>query len=221
MNKIVARVRREVISLYLEGEELLSFGSYLLVLGTLIAAIGETGVYQEEINTKLIRDGNAVQAVGNTFQGIGRIKIGEKPEERMNVLGIVGCFVQAGGNTTNSLAANEEIESPSPAVTRINALGSTIQSMGAALEAAGVERKEERSLNDVEAFGNTLISIGAILDAIGILAAEEKRVQKRILLATGGWLEFLGAVIEAYVIQVNRKESVEKKNHERGNSFFW
>lgn len=187
--------------MYVEGEELLSFGSFLLALGALIAAIGETGASpDEDINKKLIRDGNAVQAVANTLQGVGRLKLSDEPEEDMNGLGIIGTFVQASGNTINSIATNEERENPSPDVTRLNTWGSVIQSIGAALETAGVEKTEESATPNLEVVGNSLITLGATLDAIGILTSDEKEKQKRILLATGGWVEFFGAVIVAYAI---------------------
>lgn len=187
--------------LYVEGEELLSFGSFLLALGALIAAIGETGASpDEDINKKLIRDGNAVQAAANTLQGVGRLKLSDEPEEDMNGLGIIGTFVQASGNAINSIATNEERENPSPDVTRLNTWGSVIQSMGAALETAGVVKTEESATPNLEVVGNSLITLGATLDAIGILTSDEKEKQKQILLATGGWVEFFGAVIVAYAI---------------------
>ncbi|CAM3814347.1 hypothetical protein GCM10009865_02690 [Aeromicrobium ponti] len=188
--------------MYLSGEEYLSFGSYFLVLGTLISAIGETmqGSDLKNINKKLIRDGNAVQALGNSLQGFGRIRLTEKIEEDSHLYGIIGCFMQAGGNTINSAASNIEIENPSPAITRFNSVGSSVQSMGAALEAAGEANRESDHLNNLEVLGSSLISVAAMLDSAGILIRDEMSIQKRLLLATGGWLEFIGASIGAYAI---------------------
>lgn len=81
-----------------------------------------------------------------------------------------------------------------------NSLGSTIQSMGAALEAAGVENSENNMLSNLDTLGYSLISASAILDAIGILIEDEMSIQKRLLLAAGGWLEIIGAIHGAYVI---------------------
>ncbi|MFC0475800.1 DUF6944 family repetitive protein [Robertmurraya beringensis] len=190
-----------MISLYLEGEELNVVGANLLAIGAFISAVGETGAHPvEEINKKLIRDGNAVQAVGNTLQGVGRLKLMDDAEEEKNVLGMVGTFVQASGNTINSLATNVEIESPSEENTRFNSLGSTIQSMGAALEATGVAQVGEGTSPNLELAGLSLITLGTILDSIGVLTSEEKEKQKRILLFTGGWVEFVGTVLIAYAI---------------------
>jgi hypothetical protein len=187
--------------LYVEGEELLSVGSYLLALGAFIAAVGEMGASPEgDTNKRLIRDGNAVQAVANALQGVGRLKLIDEPEEDMNVLGMIGTFVQASGNAINSFATNEERENPSLDVTRLNTLGSVIQSMGAGLETAGVVHEEESTTPNLEIVGNSLITLGATLDAIGILTPDEKKNLKRILLATGGWVEFAGAIIVAYAI---------------------
>ncbi|MEH6986323.1 DUF6944 family repetitive protein [Cytobacillus firmus] len=186
--------------MYLEGDDLLTVGAYFLVAGTFISAIGETMKPDESnVNKKLIRDGNGVQAVGNSIQGFGRISLAEGSEPA-NLYGIIGSFTQAGGNSINSAANNIEIQNPSVSVSVFNSLGSTIQSMGAALEAAGVENGENNMLSNLETLGYSLISASATLDAIGILIEDEKSIQKRLLLAAGGWLEFIGAVLGAYVI---------------------
>ncbi|MGY6211078.1 DUF6944 family repetitive protein [Cytobacillus firmus] len=186
--------------MYLEGDDLLTVGAYFLVAGTFISAIGETMKPDESnVNKKLIRNGNGVQAVGNSIQGFGRISLAEGSEPA-NLYGIIGSFTQAGGNSINSAANNIEIQNPSVSVSGFNSLGSTIQSMGAALEAAGVENGENNMLSNLETLGYSLISASATLDAIGILIEDEKSIQKRLLLAAGGWLEFIGAVLGAYVI---------------------
>lgn len=186
--------------MYLEGDDLLTVGAYFLVAGTFISAIGETMKPDvNNVNKKLIRDGNGVQVVGNSLQGFGRISLAEG-NEAANLYGIIGSFTQAGGNSINTAANNIEIQNPSVSVSGFNSLGSTIQSMGAALEAAGVENDENNLLSNLETLGNSLISVSAILDAIGILIEDEKSIQKRVLLAAGGWLEFIGAVLGAYVI---------------------
>ncbi|URT68789.1 DUF6944 family repetitive protein [Cytobacillus firmus] len=186
--------------MYLEGDDLLTVGAYFLVAGTFISAIGETMKPDvNNVNKKLIRDGNGVQAVGNSLQGFGRISLAEG-NETANLYGIIGSFTQAGGNSINTAANNIEIQNPSISVSGFNSLGSTIQSMGAALEAAGVENDENNLLSNLETLSYSLISVSAILDAIGILIEDEKSIQKRVLLAAGGWLEFIGAVLGAYVI---------------------
>jgi hypothetical protein len=186
--------------MYLEGDDLLTVGAYFLVAGTFISAIGETmNPDANNVNKKLIRDGNGVQAVGNSLQGFGRISLAEG-NETANLYGIIGSFTQAGGNSINTAANNIEIQNPSVSVSGFNSLGSTIQSMGAALEAAGVENGENNMLSNLETLGYSLISVSAILDAIGILIEDEKSIPKRVLLAAGGWLEFIGAVLGAYVI---------------------
>ncbi|MBG9451049.1 hypothetical protein LIS77_13030 [Cytobacillus firmus] len=186
--------------MYLEGDDLLTVGAYFLVAGTFISAIGETMKPDvNNVNKKLIRDGNGVQAVGNSLQGFGRISLAEG-NETANLYGIIGSFTQAGGNSINTAANNIEIQNPSVSVSGFNSLGSTIQSMGAALEAAGVENDENNLLSNLETLGYSLISVSAILDAIGILIEDEKSIQKRVLLAAGGWFEFIGAVLGAYVI---------------------
>lgn len=186
--------------MYLEGDDLLTIGAYFLVTGTFISAIGETMKPDESnVNKILIRDGNGVQAVGNSLQGFGRISLAEGSEPA-NLYGIIGSFTQAGGNSINSAANNIEIQNPSVSVSGFNSLGSTIQSLGAALEASGVGNEENNMLRNLKTLGYSLISISAILDAIGILIEDETSIQKRVLLAAGGWLEFIGAVLGAYVI---------------------
>lgn len=68
------------------------------------------------------------------------------------------------------------------------------------MEAAGVANSENNILSNLETLGYSLISVSAILDAIGILIEDEESIQKRLLLAAGGWLEFIGASLGAYVI---------------------
>ncbi|WP_232233750.1 DUF6944 family repetitive protein [Bacillus sp. J33] len=175
--------------MYLDGEEYLSIGSYLLVIGTFVSAVGETiyGTELENLNNKLIRDGNAVQALGNSFQGFGRISLSDI-EEESNVYSIMGCFTQAGGNTLNSAATNLEIESPSAESTRLNSLGSSVQSMGAALEAYGLANSKSDYFIKLEVLGSSLISIAALLDSIGILARDENSLQKEFFLQRAdGW----------------------------------
>lgn len=194
--------------MYFEGEDLLSIGSYLLVAGTFISAIGDTlKPDKTNFNKKLIRDGNGVQAVGNGLQGFGRIRLAES-EEEVNFYGIIGSFTQAGGNTINTVAVNNEIQDSTLSETRFNSLGSSIQSMGAALEAKGVKQNRRNILNQLEVIGYSLISIGALLDSAGLLITDELSIQRRLLLAAGGWLEFLGAVLGAYVIIQTAKEPV-------------
>ena len=80
--------------------------------------------------------------------------------------------------------------------------------------------EENGSLYENKAFGNLLISIGTLIDAIAIITPEEKEKQRRILLATGGWIEFTGSVIEAYgVIQnINEKKATKNKyNYRKGD----
>ncbi|WP_370223163.1 hypothetical protein [Cytobacillus sp.] len=195
--------------MYLEGDDLLTIGAYFLVAGTFISAIGETMKPDENnFNKKLIRDGNGVQAVGNSLQGFGRISVAEGNEEAANLYGIIGSFTQAGGNSINTAANNIEIQNPSVSVSGFNSLGSTIQSMGAALEAAGVANEENNILSNLETLGYSLISVSAILDALGILIEDEESIQKRLLLAAGGWLEFIGASLGAYVIIQAADETV-------------
>ncbi|KON88217.1 hypothetical protein AF332_16335 [Sporosarcina globispora] len=195
--------------MYLEGDDLLTIGAYFLVAGTYISAIGATMKPDDNnFNKKLIRDGNGIQAVGNSLQGFGRISLAEGNEEAGNLYGIVGSFTQAGGNSINTAANNFEIQDPSVSVSGFNSLGSTIQSMGAALEAAGVANGENNILSKLEALGYTLISLSAILDAIGILIEDEISIQKRLLLAAGGWGEFIGAALGAYVIIQAAEETV-------------
>lgn len=186
--------------MYLEGDELLTIGAYLLVAGTFISAVGETmDPADNSLNKRLIRDGNGVQAVGNSFQGFGRIHLAEGIEDT-DLYGIIGSFTQAGGNSINTAASNSGLQNPSVSVSGFDALGSTIQSMGAALEARGVEYGENILLSNLEALGYSFISVATILDAIGILIEDEQCIKKRVLLAAGGWLEFIGAVIGAYAL---------------------
>ncbi|MFS0658229.1 hypothetical protein AB1L07_05245 [Niallia alba] len=213
-------------SLMIDKEDLLIIGSYLLVTGTFLSAVGESSIDADDrVNIRRIRDGNFIQAIANSFHGVGRTLRYEKEEELVSRLEIIGAYVQVGGNSLNYAAANASIPNPTPLnpeVVKLDALGSVVQSIGAAIEVAGVVFEENGSLYENKAFGNLLISIGTLIDAIAIITPEEKEKPRRILLATGGWIEFTGSVIEAYAIiqNINEKKATKNKYNYRNQALF-
>lgn len=202
-----------------QGEDLLLAGAWFLVIGTTISAAGQTRlVATGDINGKESTViGNSVEAFGNALQGVGRGKINTADPSIPGKIAEAGCWVQAGGNTTNAVGIQQEVngevaqenleeeesiteeekkeleeffENVQDNGEQINGLGSTVQSSGALLEAYGVAHMKPSISTPYEVVGNTVIAFGSAVDAVGsvfILQDQEE---------TGEWIELAGAYIQ-------------------------
>lgn len=113
--------------------DLIQVGAFLVVFGTLFTATGQTKVTinHDEEGKRFIIKGNGVEGFGNTLQAIGKQKEGQ------STISILGSWLQAGGNFTNSVATTIELEGAEVEGVPLNMIGSGVQSIGAALEAKG------------------------------------------------------------------------------------
>lgn len=183
------------------GEELVITGAWFLLFGTLTSAVGVTIKHHIGTNfgKKLFSKGNAIEAFGNSIQSVGREKLikSESESEENNHLTtiLLGSWIQAAGNATNTLATELEISGSIEQGERLNALGSVIQSIGASFEAKGATH-EEGVLVKFEVFGNELIAIGALIDGIGNVALlNQQDTIGEQLLFFGSWVQVLGSIL--------------------------
>ena len=171
--------------------DLIFIGALLVVLGTLTTATGQTKVTVtlDEEGKRLIIKGNGVEGFGNTLQAIGRQREGQ------STISIFGSWLQAGGNFTNSVATNIELEGEELEGASLNMIGSGIQSIGAALEAKG-ELEHTHSMNlELEVIGFKLISIGSLIDTYGdALVLKDKIKLGNTVLLVGAWIQVVGAI---------------------------
>ncbi len=186
-------------------EELIIAGAILLVVGTVIAAVGQTreSIYNEESGRVLVIQGNGVEAVANTLQAIGRTKQFEKERFQPDLYTIIGCWIQAAGNTTNAVATTLEIQGNEEEGTPLNALGSGVQSVGAGFEAVGLSARPTRR-GRVEVLGNEFIAVGSAIESSGhISRINEQETTGKILLFVGSWAIVVGALLELYGFTIN------------------
>ncbi|MGE8079995.1 DUF6944 family repetitive protein [Peribacillus loiseleuriae] len=189
-----------------QGEDLIITGAGFLVAGTIISAIGATNVIitGTDNGLELVARGNAVEGFGNVLQAIGRTKVYEIEGREEEILSIVGCWFQAGGNFTNTVANEVILEGTEEEEgLRVNALGSGVQSVGASLEAVGAP--VDRPL---ESTGNWVIALGSSIDSIAnLFTLQDKKKKGDALAVIGSYLEVVGALIELYALTSLREES--------------
>lgn len=128
------------------------------------------------------------------------------------ILSIVGCWFQAGGNFTNTIANEVILEgSEEEEGLRLNALGSGVQSVGASLEAVGAPVDRQ-----LESTGNWVIALGSSIDSIANLSIlQDKKKQGDTLAVFGSYLEVVGALIVLYELSSLRGENLSETEHNR------
>jgi hypothetical protein len=174
-------------------------GAWIQVLGTVIAAIGETILVKEEhVGFRLVSLGNGIEAAGNSLQAVWAEKVSVVSEgERLR---ITGGWIQAAGNLTNVRAAELQFSGEEIEGLHLDVIGDSVQSIGAALEAYGASIGNATFKNQLTA-GNTIQSLGAVLEAIGetYILKEEREIGLEIT-AFGSYAQAAGAVIAAVAL---------------------
>ncbi|QFF98444.1 hypothetical protein PB01_06165 [Psychrobacillus glaciei] len=186
------------------GEELIFSGAWVIVIGTIISAIGQT----KETTTgtpkgaKLVAQGNAIEAFGNSLQALGNTELFLEEKEPFRMDNIIGCWLQAGGNSTNTVATEIEIHSSEEEGLRLNAVGSGVQGLGAVYEAVGAVAGKSPTKN-LEATGNSLVALGAFLDAAGNISILNKLdISGETLELIGSWTQVIGACTELIALAI-------------------
>ncbi|WP_100333941.1 DUF6944 family repetitive protein [Bacillus alkalisoli] len=172
-------------------------GAWLQSIGTLIVAVAET----EYVNNQtpiydLIIIGNSFQGIGNSLQGFAGIL--QQPES--DPISILGSFTQASGNATGVYSAALNIQSLTTKSQDYNILGSSLQSLGAGLEASSESTQSDPFSLEIT-IGYSLQSLGAGLEAIGgLYVKKSKSTTGNLMTLIGSYLQFYGATIAAIAI---------------------
>jgi hypothetical protein len=186
------------------GEELIYSGAWVILIGTVISALGLTSEATTEspMGANLFSQGNAIEAFGNSLQALGNTELFQEDKEQFRIDSIIGCWLQFGGNSTNTVATEIEINTSEEEGYRLNAVGSGVQALGAVYEAVGAAEGISPTKN-LEATGNSLIALGAFLDAAGyvFLLKKLETLGERLALI-GGWTQVLGASAEVIALTI-------------------
>ncbi|MGE6377912.1 DUF6944 family repetitive protein [Peribacillus muralis] len=180
------------------GDDLLISGAWLLGIGTLAGAIGQTQqtLTGTNLGKDLVLKGNGIEAFGNALQAIGRTKMLDQENVIPETYFIFGAWLEAAGNATNVAGINMQLNGSDAEGTKTDALGSGIQGLGAAFEAFGAFLSEDSISRSLEMRGNALIAAGSFFESIGniFILNEKNRMGEQILLL-GSWAQVAGAFI--------------------------
>ncbi|MFJ7755376.1 DUF6944 family repetitive protein [Peribacillus muralis] len=180
------------------GDDLLISGAWLLGIGTLAGAIGQTQqtLTGTNLGKDLVLKGNGIEAFGNVLQAIGRTKMLDQENVIPETYFIFGAWLEAAGNATNVAGINMQLNGSDAEGTKTDAIGSGIQGLGAAFEAFGAFLSEDSISRPLEMKGNALIAAGSFFESIGniFILNEKTRMGEQILLL-GSWAQVAGAFI--------------------------
>ncbi|MFF2752462.1 DUF6944 family repetitive protein [Psychrobacillus sp. NPDC058041] len=202
------------------GDELIYSGAWLILIGAIISALGVTREATTEslMGAKLVGQGNAIGAFGNTLQALGNTELFQEDKEQFRNDIIIGCWLQAAGNSTNTVATEIEINTSEEEGHRLNVVGSGVLGLGAAYEAVGAAEGNSPTKN-LEVTGNSLIALGAFLDAAGnvFLLKKLETLGDRLALI-GGWTQVAGASVN--VIAITSASNIEE-THQKNMEYYW
>ncbi|QFF98454.1 hypothetical protein PB01_06225 [Psychrobacillus glaciei] len=207
------------------GEELIYSGAWVLVIGTTISALGQTKeiTMGDPNGAKWVAQGNAIQAFGNSLQGLGNIELFLEEKEPFQLDAIIGAWLQVGGNITDIVATDFEIHTSKEDGLRLNAVGSGVQGVGAAYEAVGAAAGKSPTKN-LEVTGNSLFALGAFLDATGsVFVLNKMDTSGDRLSLIGSWVQVVGACVEviALTIASNINLAQQKREVDDGIGYYW
>ncbi|MDX8342746.1 DUF6944 family repetitive protein [Rossellomorea sp. YZS02] len=179
-------------------------GVWTQVVGTVIAAIGETMIIREErlnqepVGLRLVSIGNGFEAAGNALQAVGAEKLSDGSIGE--TYRVIGDWIQASGNVTNVYAAELQFSGKELEGLNLDIFGDTVQSIGAGLEAYGATLST-RAYSQLLAYGNTLQSLGAALEAVGEVYILKEMKDLGLQITTfGSYAQAAGATIAAIAL---------------------
>ncbi|MBW3112768.1 hypothetical protein KYJ26_13055 [Bacillus sp. MCCB 382] len=179
-------------------------GVWTQVVGTVIAAIGETMIIREErlnqepVGLRLVSIGNGFEAAGNALQAVGAEKLSDGSIGE--TYRVIGDWIQASGNVTNVYAAELQFSGKELEGLNLDIFGDTVQSIGAVLEAYGATLST-RDYSQLLAYGNTLQSLGAALEAVGEVYILKEMKDLGLQITTfGSYAQAAGATIAAIAL---------------------
>ena len=185
------------------GEELIYSGSWIIAVGTVIAALGVTQetMTGEEQGKELVAKGSAIEAFGNTFQALGNTALFLDEKRQSSIQTIIGCWLQAGGNSTIAIGTEIEIHESEDEGLRLNAIGSGVQSLGAAFQASGAAEAELSITRNLEVASENLTTLGALLESIGSIFLLSKKDLSGVRLSLiGSWIQVVASFLEVYTL---------------------
>lgn len=179
-------------------------GVWTQVVGTVIAAIGETMIIREErldldpLGYRVVSIGNGFEAAGNSLQAVGAEKLSDGSIGE--TYRVIGDWIQASGNVTNVYAAELQFSGKELEGLNLDIFGDTVQSIGAGLEAYGATLST-RAYSQLLAYGNTLQSLGAALEAVGEVYILREMTDIGLQITTfGSYAQAAGATIAAIAL---------------------
>lgn len=179
-------------------------GVWTQVVGTVIAAIGETMIIREErldlapLGYRVVSIGNGFEATGNSLQAVGAEKLSDGSIGE--TYRVIGDWIQASGNVTNVYAAELQFSGKELEGLNLDVFGDTVQSIGAGLEAYGATLST-RAYSQLLAYGNTLQSLGAALEAVGEVYILREMTDIGLQITTfGSYAQAAGATIAAIAL---------------------
>lgn len=174
-------------------EHLIVTGSWLDVIGLILSAIGATKEIKREsdLAKQMIIVGEGIQAIGASLIAIG---VEDADQAR-------GSWIEAAGAGTTSYGVAVQKAGNTQSGIRIEILGDTLQSLGAALSAAAED-------NRILVAASKIVSAGAALEAIGaVYSLHGKEEKGKRINALGSWIQTLGGTISAIVVTKEFKAS--------------
>lgn len=186
------------------GEELIYTGAWVVLIGTVITAVGQTKVTTNGSTkgSKLVAQGNAIEAFGNSIQALGNEKLFLEERESSQIATITGAWLQAVGNVTNTVATEIEINTSKEEGLRLNAIGSGIQGVGAVYEAVGAAEGNSPTKN-LEVTGSSLLALGSFLDATeSVFVINKLDTSGKRLAFIGSWTQVIGAYTEVIAFTI-------------------
>ncbi|QHE60141.1 hypothetical protein FHE72_03190 [Rossellomorea vietnamensis] len=179
-------------------------GVWTQVVGTVIAAIGETMIIREErldldpLGYRVVSIGNGFEATGNALQAVGAEKLSDGSIGE--TYRVIGDWIQFSGNVTNVYAAELQFSGKELEGLNLDVFGDTVQSIGAGLEAYGATLST-RAYSQLLAYGNTLQSLGAALEAVGEVYILREMTDIGLQITTfGSYAQAAGATIAAIAL---------------------
>lgn len=190
-------------------------GNGVEAFGNVLQGIGRGKIYDltRTEATLLSTIGCWLQAIGNTTnavatqQAIDGELLEEEEEENQeegNEFAQNG-YEKCGTQLEDAQQLREEGE-------RLDAIGSSVQSAGAAFEAYGIAEEDPYPTQELEVTANILIGLGSAIEAIGnVNFLQGNEDQADILKLVGIWIEVLGSVMEVYSVTI---ELIDFENEE-------
>ena len=158
------------------GTHLFGIMDYSYGYGYRRLGITQESMTKEEQGKELVAKGSAIEAFGNIIQALGNTALFLDEKRQSNIQTIIGCWLQAGGNSTIAIGTEIEIHQSEDEGLRLNAIGSGVQSLGAAFQASGAAEAELSITRSLEVASENLTTLGAYWNQLVVFFRYAKRI---------------------------------------------